>query len=652
MATYTNSKFTFCSESEGTSTCSDTASKMIRNNTVGTSSWLVLTNGFTAPAGYNTTKVTVAVNGCNTRYNNGSVPTFGISATKDTTPSGKTLPVTWSGTDTTNSTASGKNEYSASFSVNLVGGTTYYLYICVNTSSGWSSSAWQAFNNGSKVTLTFDTQTAYTLTVKYNANGGTQASGNSYTLPYTTTATYGTNYNGSSGLWNISTFGLSKTGYTASTSWNTNSSGTGYSINQDTAYTAQALASACGQDLSKGNVTLNFYPIWAVNKVRIAYNINGGSLDGTKTDYSLNSSNFVISASGSNWDFHQITYGNSDDPYNASTFGLGRTGYDFDGWYLRTEDGNTAGGVLAQDTSYASTTYTQYNDKSKSTANTSTVNCYLYAKWNAKQYTVTYNANGGSGTMAASTATYNSAFKTTANTFTRTGYTFVGWNEKADGSGTAWGISSSSSGTAESGNSWTWTYTKNITLYAQWSINSYQYTLGSDTGVDTTGSTASGEKNYGTTITLKASTSAGYTWSKWSSNNTNLVADKTTADTTFTMPAGAITMTPVANPNTYYIAYNGNGHTGGSMSNSTCTYDVAKTLTKNSYVRLGYEFIGWNTKADGTGTSYSNEQSVSKLTITAEGIVTLYAQWNPLSQIFIWHEGDWHRALKYTYTAS
>ena len=237
----------------------------------------------------------------------------------------------------------------------------------------------------------------------------------------------------------------------------------------------------------------------------------------------------------------------------------------------------------------------------------------LYAVCAANTYTVTYNPNGGSGTMTNDTATYNSNYITKKNTFIKTGYTFNGWNEKADGTGTVWGLTTS--GVYESGKSWKWTYTKNITLYAQWKANTntkyvvkhykqkldgtypseaddtdeltgttdssmspavksyagftspsvqtvtiaadgstvvtykyarnkYIFTLGSTTGITTTGSTASGSYYYGSTITLKATESAGYTFNGWTSSNTNLVANQTNASATFTMPAGNITMTP------------------------------------------------------------------------------------------------------------
>lgn len=62
--------------------------------------------------------------------------------------------------------------------------------------------------------------------------------------------------------------------------------------------------------------------------------------------------------------------------------------------------------------------------------------------------------------------------------FNRDGYTFNGWNEKADGSGTVWGLNSD--GVYENGNGtrpWKWTYAGNITLYAQWTANTYTVTI-------------------------------------------------------------------------------------------------------------------------------------------------------------------------------
>lgn len=84
-------------------------------------------------------------------------------------------------------------------------------------------------------------------------------------------------------------------------------------------------------------------------------------------------------------------------------------------------------------------------------------------------------------------------------------------------------------------------------------------------------------------------------------------------------------------PNTYTVAYAGNGHTGGATAASTHTYDKAKALTANGFTRTGYTFKGWNTRADGSGTSYADKASVKNLTAVNGGSVTLYAQWEKIT---------------------
>ena len=327
----------------------------------------------------------------------------------------------------------------------------------------------------------------------------------------------------------------------------------------------------------------------------------------------------------------------------------------------------------------------------------------LYAVCTANTYTVSYNSNGGSGTMTNDTATYNSNFITKKNTFTKTGYTFNGWNEKADGTGTVWGLTTS--GVYESGKTWKWTYAKNITLYAQWKANTntkyivkhckqkldgtysteaddtenltgttgasvspavkdvknnsnyigftapsvqtvtiaadgstvvtykytrnkYTFTLGSATGVSTSGSTASGSYYYGSTITLKASASSGYTWSKWTSSNTSLVGNQTNASTTFTMPAGNITMTPSVTVNSYTVTYDATTN-GGSTAKQTAStkYKTSVDLTKKAE-KTGYEFVGWNTNKDATSALASYEMPANDVTLYAIYSKTLTATFN------------------------
>ncbi len=83
-------------------------------------------------------------------------------------------------------------------------------------------------------------------------------------------------------------------------------------------------------------------------------------------------------------------------------------------------------------------------------------------------------------------------------------------------------------------------------------------------------------------------------------------------------------------PIRYSISFNGNGSTSGSMEKlENCYSDEIYTLPENTFVRTGYEFTGWNTSADGTGTSYEDTESVENLTDVKDTTIILYAQWKP-----------------------
>lgn len=98
--------------------------------------------------------------------------------------------------------------------------------------------------------------------------------------------------------------------------------------------------------------------------------------------------------------------------------------------------------------------------------------------------------------------------------------------------------------------------------------------------------------------------------------------------------------------NKYLIRYRKNGAIGGYMAPTTHMYNnqtvyEGETITpdtklrKNDYTRLGYEFIGWNTEADGTGEWFSDGQEIYNLTaenynpktVELTGEIYLYAQW-------------------------
>lgn len=72
---------------------------------------------------------------------------------------------------------------------------------------------------------------------------------------------------------------------------------------------------------------------------------------------------------------------------------------------------------------------------------------------------------------------------------------------------------------------------------------------------------------------------------------------------------------------TYAVTYNANGGSG-APGNQTKTYGTALTLSSTKPTRTNYDFVKWNTKADGSGTSYNPGASY-----TGNAALTLYAIW-------------------------
>ena len=82
----------------------------------------------------------------------------------------------------------------------------------------------------------------------------------------------------------------------------------------------------------------------------------------------------------------------------------------------------------------------------------------LYAQWQINTYSLSFDSNGGTGSMSGGSAAYGENIQLPGNTFTRPKYTFAGWNTKANGTGTAYADNA------------TLTLTEDTTLYAQWTL--------------------------------------------------------------------------------------------------------------------------------------------------------------------------------------
>ncbi len=244
-------------------------------------------------------------------------------------------------------------------------------------------------------------------------------------------------------------------------------------------------------------------------------------------------------------------------------------------------------------------------------------NVTLYAQWK-KNYTLTYNANGGSGSMDSETKCEGSKVTLPKNEFTKTNYTFTGWNTKADGSGTGYAVGTKYVMPA-----------KDVTLYAMWTSNSTPATKVTLT-FDANGGSGSMKPQSctkGNKITLKANsyTRTGYTFNGWNTKEDGSgtsVHDQATVTIKKDVTLYAQwKKTDSTTADKCTVSYNANGGSG-SMASTQVSKGSKTTISANKFTRSGYSFTGWNTKADGSGTAVS-----AGATATINSDITLYAQW-------------------------
>ena len=232
----------------------------------------------------------------------------------------------------------------------------------------------------------------------------------------------------------------------------------------------------------------------------------------------------------------------------------------------------------------------------------------LYAVW-AKGYKVTYNANGGKVSPRSKLA-YSALTYGTLATPTRKGYKFLGWfTSKTDGSL----IESDSRVTKK----------KDHTLYAHWEKVKYKITYELNGGVQ---NSKNRKSYYITTSTFKlnAPTKKGYKFVGWYTDSS--FTKKVTY--IYRGTAGNKKLYAKWTPIKYSVKFNGNGYTSGKTKTQTgIKYNKTYNLNKNGYTRKDYNFDSWNTKKDGTGTKYLNEQAIKNLTSKNGKVITVYARW-------------------------
>jgi len=443
--------------------------------------------------------------------------------------------------------------------------------------------------------------TAATYTVSFNSNGGSSATDQTVT------------YAGAYGALPVTT----RTGYTFN-GWYTAASG-GTKVESTTSVTMTAdhtlyarwtpVAYAVACDLAGGTVatanvtsyTIETETFTLVNPTKAGYTFNGWKLPdaddstavaskqiakGTTGDLSFvavwTAATYTVSFNsngGSSATDQTVTYAGAYGALPVTT----RTGYTFNGWYTAA-----SGGTKVEST----------------TSVTMTADHTLYAQWTLKQYTVTYEANGGNGTVPAlKTVDYTTKITIeSGSSLTYKGYVFNGWT--FDGRN------------YNSGD--LFTVTENVTFTASWSnLYTITFVAGDGNGYTTK------DIELGGTLTVPDGTGftrTGYAFAGWKCGATLYNAgDEVTVTTPMTFNAQWTA-------NTYTVSFDKNGgDTDSDPISFTVTYDGKYVLPTTNPTKANYTFSGWFTApAEGT-----RIESTMDVTVAADH--TLYARWTPVA---------------------
>lgn len=261
----------------------------------------------------------------------------------------------------------------------------------------------------------------------------------------------------------------------------------------------------------------------------------------------------------------------------ATVGSMAKVGYTFQGWSTTTA-GSGGAAVSSPYTPSASVT--------------------LYAKWAINQYTITFNAHGGS--VVPSTTVDHGSELVWPTVPTRAGYSFSGWSN-TDG-GEILG---------------TFAATTPATLHAVWTRDQYTVTYVGNTADSGTASTVTQIFTVGdlalTLPTVGSLVKSGYSFQGWSATAGTSGAGGTRITTPFT-PTASITLFARWTLNSYTVSFNSNG--GSAVDPLTVEHGASLTFPANP-VRDGYRFTGWSSTDGGA--------LLDSYAVT--GDATLYANW-------------------------
>ena len=259
----------------------------------------------------------------------------------------------------------------------------------------------------------------------------------------------------------------------------------------------------------------------------------------------------------------------------------------------------------------------------------------FYSDEATAEYVLSFNANGGSGAPGAVSGEAGDSGQATieipAKEPTRSGHLFMGWATTAGATSAEY----AAGGTID--------LSQNTTLYAVWMATSnitlkFSANGGSGApGPESKETDSSGTATF--TVPQGKPTRSGYTFLGWAT--TDKGSAEYDAGDTIELSQNT-TLYAVWEAVIYRIAYDVNGADSGAAPNDATEYiyGTKATLADNSggMALEGHIFGGWNTAANGSGTTY-----VPGSSLTIMGGLTLYAMWVPREQVYVYTAYAWEK---------
>lgn len=235
----------------------------------------------------------------------------------------------------------------------------------------------------------------------------------------------------------------------------------------------------------------------------------------------------------------------------------------------------------------------------------------LIAQWTINQYTISFDSNGGTS-VTPLTADFGATI-TAPMAPSKNGYTFSGWQKD----GLNYNFEQMPA--------------ENISLTAKWDAVNYNITYANVEGIDHGNATSYTIESNAISLDAPTGTKTGYTFAGWYTSADFVETSKIDGVAISAGSSGVKTFYAKWTANQYGVIFDDNTQSNQRKSQSF-TYDQSQalqTMASLGFTNNGYTFKGWSTAENGTGTAYTDGQSVKNL--CGEGSITLYAQWQPIS---------------------